>query len=819
MRRVAALVRPEARERAHALLERIEGVEGRVVTSLEDVDLSETDCLWLHDVRAASPALRTWLEGGGRLLATLDAVLVAVELGLETVPPDELRHSVWDGVPGQGAPFGLAAFGAHPLFEGLQQGTSTWAPVVGEPYRWAVHLATRPQAGVVAVERRGPELNPGRIVAWEYDVGHGGLLCIGAGICPEASDRRWEPQLRALLGNALAGFGIPHRERPPGARHWPLPGQKVLRRDLAPVPELPCQEAEWTASASSLALEIPPDADRPWVLAGRRGFLAGSDDHGLREAWLHPFRVAHGASVSVAGSVPASTRIRVAPDQLDRRAEAAGDPVVERCTMALEHPILHWEVDPGEGRPVLLEWTTDLRRSWPYPPACGGDLELTVAPDGRRAALRAAGDPFRVVVDIEGGTLEAAPTDGPAVRMSVRAVGRCRVRVVGASDEADLDRTRQMLARRGFAGLRAQRADHARELATYATSIDVPDPGVVEAFEWAKARLDGLLAGTPGVGRCLTAGYAASGAGTGGPGAAWYAGADACRMALAQLAAGDRGGPRDTLKFLSLTQDVDGGVLEECSTSGLARFGGGAVAPLYLLLAARYAAWTGELDFLARRWAAVRRALEHGLAVRPWERAPEDAASWASALDALQPLAEALGHPETAEALIAHAAAARSTIPPGAEATSGDLFADGQVDDALARWQALARQVRMGGRSGPDDARASAAFAAAAVEGLWGVRANALEGAVQLAPWFPPAWDRMALDRLRVGRTVLSARLRRRFGQVAARIERVHGPRLHVDFSLRGAPASGSVMLDDVELRGGRAAFEADGNHALVWHD
>jgi hypothetical protein len=60
--------------------------------------------------------------------------------------------------------------------------------------------------------------------------------------------------------------------------------------------------------------------------------------------------------------------------------------------------------------------------------------------------------------------------------------------------------------------------------------------------------------------------------------------------------------------------------------------------------------------------------------------------------------------------------------------------------------------------------------------------------------------------------------MRRRFGQVAARIERVHGPRLHVDFVLRGEPASEAVMLDDVELRGGRVAFEADGSHALVWH-
>ena len=54
--------------------------------------------------------------------------------------------------------------------------------------------------------------------------------------------------------------------------------------------------------------------------------------------------------------------------------------------------------------------------------------------------------------------------------------------------------------------------------------------------------------------------------------------------------------------------------------------------------------------------------------------------------------------------------------------------------------------------------------------------------------------------------------------QVAARIERVHGPRMHVEFALRGAATLGTVQLDDGELGSGRVAFEADATHALVWH-
>jgi len=322
--------------------------------------------------------------------------------------------------------------------------------------------------------------------------------------------------------------------------------------------------------------------------------------------------------------------------------------------------------------------------------------------------------------------------------------------------------------------------------------------------EWAKLRMDAALAGVPGVGRCLAFGAPDL----------RFDGGKACRVAMAQLALGDRGAPRDVLKYLSITQGPDGRVVGDGSPSGLGVLDRGAVAPLYLLLAARYAAWTGELDFLAHRWAALRRTLDSALDTAPWRDG--DAGPWREALGALQPLAEALGHPEVADAL-----AARVRLLPTPSHSEGDFPAWAWADAtdlaageaAVGRWRTFARQVQeTGGRDALDAARAGGS----AVLGCWGVRPNALEGAVRLAPWLPPGWDAMSLDRLRVGKTVLSVKLRRRFGQVAARVERVHGPRIHVEFMLRGGPG-GVVLLDDTELAGGRVSFEADGSHALVW--
>jgi len=421
------------------------------------------------------------------------------------------------------------------------------------------------------------------------------------------------------------------------------------------------------------------------------------------------------------------------------------------------------------------------------------------------------------------GTFESRALDGPAVGFTLRATGHCRIVALAGADEADWDRTVQMLDRRGLPGMMSQRAQHARQLAAYATGITTPEPDLDEAFEWAKVRMDECLAGTPGIGRSLVAGYGASPAGRadGRPGSAWYFGRDACRTAMAQLAAGDRDGPRDVLKFLSLTQDARGSVVSEYTTGGRAWYDGLESTLHYLLLVARHAAWTGEMDLLARHWVAIRRAYRYCCGTATGEEGddPHDRrrdARWIPALDGLEPLAEALGYPEVAEEMRERGRAAREAGGALLDDWSGlGAWMTGNFDDALARWRHQAAQVRSGG----NQAAAAATAALPAIEGLWGVRPDAINRAVVIEPWFPPTWDGMAVERLRIGQSVLNARLQRRFGQVVARVERIHGPRIHVEFRLRGPAVPSSVLLDDIELGSGRAGFEADSRHVLVWHD
>ncbi|MGH7584932.1 MAG: hypothetical protein ACREMH_01685, partial [Gemmatimonadales bacterium] len=224
---------------------------------------------------------------------------------------------------------------------------------------------------------------------------------------------------------------------------------------------------------------------------------------------------------------------------------------------------------------------------------------------------------------------------------------------------------------------------HGETLRRHGLAFEGAGSSLGVGLEWAKARMDAHRIGTPGVGRAILATHE-PGEEPLEPGVAraHFATRDACWTALAQLATGEREGARDVIKFLSQTQDVTGKVLTRASTSGLAQYDAADPTALYLLLAARYGAWTGDIDFLRRWWPPLLRAYrwclaadtdgdgipEHRRAGRVWsERGPGGApavdislaATWVAALEGLEPVASALGFHDLASELEDRGTAAR----------------------------------------------------------------------------------------------------------------------------------------------------------------
>jgi hypothetical protein len=316
--------------------------------------------------------------------------------------------------------------------------------------------------------------------------------------------------------------------------------------------------------------------------------------------------------------------VEVTPDVVSRAIQTADRRLRETALVALEHPVALVEYRPGRKRresvgrgpaDFEIELVTDLRRVWPFAAGCGGNLTYRARSDGRVALVASESDDGVMAVFLSrGARVDMEPATGvPAVRCRIRTTlgSPLLVAVVGGASQAEFQRTLRGLRRLGTSGLARQRSQRAAVVVESRLAVRSDDGHFDRAVEWAKRRLDGFLGEVPGVGRSLLAGYAASqpGWGDGRPGQAWFVGRDACWTSLALLAGGEHSLVRQVIRFLGDRQDVAGKVLHEATTSGQFFFDAADSTPLYLLLVARYLAWSGDRDFVASIWPHVERAV------------------------------------------------------------------------------------------------------------------------------------------------------------------------------------------------------------------
>jgi hypothetical protein len=153
----------------------------------------------------------------------------------------------------------------------------------------------------------------------------------------------------------------------------------------------------------------------------------------------------------------------------------------------------------------------------------------------------------------------------------------------------------------------------------------------------------------------------------------------------------------------------------------------------------------------------------------------------------------------------------------GRDATSHSRSDDGRHDewlDASTRPEVPALDEIASGQLG---APGLAAFLGGAIARLWGVHPDAPGGGATLAPDAAHLGSSAALSRLRIGRTVLDVRFRRRGDIVSLAVRRGAGPAIVVDCGVRGLPFS-EVLVDGEPIAGSRARFEVRDAHDLQFH-
>ncbi|HEY8468283.1 MAG TPA: hypothetical protein VIL18_01510 [Longimicrobiales bacterium] len=264
-------------------------------------------------------------------------------------------------------------------------------------------------------------------------------------------------------------------------------------------------------------------------------------------------------------------------------------------------------------------------------------------------------------------------------------------------------------------------------------SLEAPDPLAGEALEQAKLRLAGVRGGPADEPR----GGAAADTARGEHDAAW--------VALACLATGQAELVADLLRSLSRRRDTDAA----CAARGEppARFAESSTAP-YPLLAAAYAAWTADLAALGGE--AFDDGVHEPTALLPDAGSPPD------------PLLAS-----ARESLAAYAAG-RS------EAAFGHWWRCVQrlvADGAQPREDAHADRITAG--SPPEVAAAN--IVVPLVYGLLGVEPDALRHRLRLRLQPPAAWDRLHVERLRVGDAEVSLRYCREGARHTLCVEQTRG--------------------------------------------
>jgi hypothetical protein len=746
----------------------------RLYRRLADVPLEQSDVVWMRGAADEDPRLLAWLRTGGRILATHDGALLSTALGLALDPP------VATPFPESSPPgFGLAGFGPHPLFAGLRDG-AVLTPTFDDGPPALICYARREAAdgAVVAVGRRGLELDPDTVLAWEYPVGSGGMLCLG--FHPSlrtAGDSIHRRDAEVVLANALVGDAIPHRERATPAVLWPPPGRRATGVESA-APLLAAPTDDWPASAAP-ALELAPAAG--WTHAGRRLLVRARG--GRREVWAPPFRIMHDAGIRDAITCAPG---HVAADEMAGGLAIGDHRLLERWMAAADVPAVVWEVGGQAGLEITAEWDVDLRRGWPYPAGSYGDLAFAVAADARSFGVTSVVGP-RARFAVTGGSFAVdGATDAPVVR--VRCAGVTPLRIVAAAgiDAEELQRAVRVLERDGIGGLAEARGRKAAQLERYGTAFEAPDEMLARGFAWSRQRGDEALVGVPGVGRAVLAACP-----RGASEDAWCFGTQACAAAAAQLIAGNRDPARELLKFLAQTQHPDGGIPAYHPLGGLASVPESASTLAFLDLAERVLAWTGEAEPLRRLRGALAGALDF-LARHP----ADGLLVHRRMLEALEPLVDGAAAGRSIEILQARSAAA------GGPTTV----------EAHAVVEAAAAALRRAPGSLPGTGAAPALLEA--VASLWGLEPDAPDAALALAPILPAGWSGYALRRLRIGRSLLDLELRRRPGAIVVRTAHLFGPRLVVTVDLRGVGVE-TTEVDDIALAGGRARFEAHARHEV----
>lgn len=626
------------------------------ITSLTENTLKSYDFIWIHQPDSTSftssetdPAilesLLTYINGGGHLLLTLDAVKYLNYLNLETEPIQTRYANLSD--EGYGRKAGLHSFRSHPFFDGLYGGAYIYFPLKDEMARQCGFFdqAIPADGQVVAVDWSYIFLREDTKLVFDYTQGKGEVIAIGA-YTYFAAGNRCRRQLEAFMSNVFRYMV----QDIPGSKieYWNYDKPEILPFTYNSAPVAIPRSSEWPENHESLTIKGTQATNNFWDVATQRILVMGKETGGISEIWSHPFMAMRDFEAGIKFSTTDTViwlnnehpEVIITPESFTRKYTFAAGQLKEVITADISKPvcIVHYEFNGSVQAQVITRFRSNFRFMWPYSEKALGSLYYTwdeglnafVLRDGSGDFTCVAGSTIaprqKYIGQYDDWTLSGSGYTGiPTGDFLVSGLSVYDVQkknqfdiVISASDEGtDKTMAYYLNAISNPADVFASTTRYTRDVLNNNLMVTSPDPEFNEGYRWAVIGTDRFFVNTPGIGGSLVAGYATTQSGwdgghkvNGRPGYGWYFGRDGVWSGMALLDYGDFEKVKSMLEVYRKFQDIDGKIYHELTTSGVAHYDAADATPLFIILAGKYLRHTGDLAFIAESWPDIKKAID-----------------------------------------------------------------------------------------------------------------------------------------------------------------------------------------------------------------
>ncbi|PRZ26047.1 GH116 family glycosyl hydrolase [Flavobacterium granuli] len=620
-------------------------------------DLKKYQVVWYHrpDTLEKVPseikmgkAVKSYLNQGGKMMLTLDAVKLLNAWGIEKSPIVVKHRAAVD--EGFGRKLGFHGFRSHPVFIEMHGGAYIWHAKKDMKMRtlgfFENNLPTANGAKVIGIDWAYITYDDKNKLLWETPYGKGKVLAVGA-YTYFAPDNFNTKELEQFTDNCLNYLNGKFEKE--NQHFWTYEVCKVQKKDNT-IDKIKLKASTvWQLKPSPLSLSRKA-TNNYFDLAGKRSLVMGKEKAGIEEIWTHPVMSARDFNVGVKIATSdticwlknISPKFEVRPEAILRTYQLPnGTQLEEIISTSVKDPIAtaHYQWDGGTGiEHLVYSVKSNLRYMWPYNEEALGSLNYTWSRQNNTIVVSDKNEEFVSVIgsnsesnllvggQFDGfkyanGKWEGTPTDKlqTAFLVEIDVQNKSALDVCFASGNEGISKTLV-----DYSNAISDAENVLNEATTYYNSllkntvnINTPDPEFNEGYKMAVLGTSKFEVETPGIGKSLMAGYSTTTRGWGGsqkvsgrPGYAWYFGRDAVWSGFAVNNYGNFELVKQVLKTFIKFQNVDGKIYHELTSSGSVHYDASDSTPLFVNLFAHYLRYSGDVEFVRANWGAIQKAID-----------------------------------------------------------------------------------------------------------------------------------------------------------------------------------------------------------------